>query len=296
MNLLHELDKLINLIIIQFKQIFPYWILGVLAGSLLSVYGLSRISNFIGNYKNSRFSIIAASIASILGIASPVCMYGTIPLINSLCKKGVPQYILASFMVSSILLNPNLLIMSFSLGTGIALLRLFACLLAGLAAGILVKIFFKDKNLYKTWDDEDYSASRKKKKTLLSDIHKSITITAPYFLIGIVITAVFERYFPKQYIVALFGSNKGFGVLLAASLGVPVYICGGGTIPLLKLWMEQGMTAGSAIAFMLTGAATKFTNLSAVKTILGIKNFVLYIFFSIIFSVAIGILANFIIQ
>lgn len=31
----------------------------------------------------------------------------------------------------------------------------------------------------------------------------------------------------------LFGEGQGFGVLMAATIGVPLYACGGGTIPLL---------------------------------------------------------------
>jgi uncharacterized membrane protein YraQ (UPF0718 family) len=79
------------------------------------------------------------------------------------------------------------------------------------------------------------------------------------------------------------------GVLLAASLGIPVYVCGGGTIPLLKAWLEAGMSPGSALAFMITGPATKLTNLSAVKMILGMRNFILYIIFMLGWALIAGI-------
>ena len=59
--------------------------------------------------------------------------------------------------------------------------------------------------------------------------------------------------------------------------------------------MEDWLTAGSAVAFMLAGAATKITNLTAVKIILGAGNFILYIVFNIIFSICAGLLANVII-
>ena len=38
-------------------------------------------------------------------------------------------------------------------------------------------------------------------------------------------------------------------------------MCGGGTIPLLIQWLVDGMSMGSAAAFMITGPATKITNL-----------------------------------
>lgn len=79
---------------------------------------------------------------------------------------------------------------------------------------------------------------------------------------------------------------------MAASLGIPVYVCGGGTIPLLLAWLDAGMSPGSAVAFMITGPATKITNLSAVKIILGIRNFSFYIAFNIIFAIMTGVIVD----
>lgn len=291
-NVVYELQIIFELIIIQFRQIFPYWILGVLAGSLLSVYALEKIEKLIGNLNKEGFSILKITLAAMLGVASPICMYGTVPLIVSLAKRGLPEYIMAAFMISSILLNPNLLLMSVSLGMPIALFRLFSAVAAGVFAGILVKIFFRKRSLFRLTDNEGSGIVSRKRKKLLNDIHKSITITAPYLLAGILLTALFDRYFPKGYIVAAFGQNRGLGILFAVSMGVPIYACGGGSIPLLKLWLHEGMTVGSAIAFMLSGAATKFTNLGAVKIILGLRNFIIYIAFNILFSICAGLLAN----
>ena len=89
-----------------------------------------------------------------------------------------------------------------------------------------------------------------------------------------------------------FGGNEAFGVLMAATIGVPLYACGGGTIPLLKAWLMDGMSMGSAAAFMITGPSTKITNLGALKIVLGIKNFVVYIAFVMIFSFATGMVVN----
>ena len=91
---------------------------------------------------------------------------------------------------------------------------------------------------------------------------------------------------------ALFGGNEAFGVLMAATIGVPLYACGGGTIPLLQAWLADGMSMGSASAFMLTGPSTKITNLGAMKIVLGAKYFALYIVFIIVFSLATGSAVN----
>ena len=64
-------------------------------------------------------------------------------------------------------------------------------------------------------------------------------------------------------------------MLMAATIGVPLYACGGGTIPLIREWLTMGMSMGSAAAFMLTGPPTKITNLGALKIVLGMKRFLL---------------------
>ena len=89
-----------------------------------------------------------------------------------------------------------------------------------------------------------------------------------------------------------FGGNEAFGVLMAATVGVPLYTCGGGTIPLLQAWLMDGMSMGSAAAFMITGPSTKITNLGALKIVLGLKNFVIYIGFVMAFSFLTGLVVN----
>jgi uncharacterized membrane protein YraQ (UPF0718 family) len=79
---------------------------------------------------------------------------------------------------------------------------------------------------------------------------------------------------------------------MAATIGVSLYACGGGTIPLLQYWIAGGMSIGAAGAFMITGQALKITNLGALKIALGIKHFVLYILFALVFALLSGLLIN----
>lgn len=43
---------------------------------------------------------------------------------------------------------------------------------------------------------------------------------------------------------------------------------------------------------MITGPATKITNLGALKIVLGVKHFLLYLAYVMIFSLIIGLLVN----
>lgn len=79
---------------------------------------------------------------------------------------------------------------------------------------------------------------------------------------------------------------------MVATIGVPLYTCSGGTIPLLQAWLYDGMSMGSAAAFMITGPATKITNLGEAKIILGVKRFILYFAFVIGVSLIAGVVVN----
>ena len=131
---------------IQFKQIFIYWLIGIIIGSVISVFAKDKIHNLFLKMKDKDFGILGIFIASILGIISPLCMYGTIPIAASFSKNGMEDDWLAAFMMSSILLNPQLLIYSAALGTNALLIRLNVSLLMGFVAGLLVKIFYCKRN------------------------------------------------------------------------------------------------------------------------------------------------------
>ena len=126
----------------------------------------------------------------------------------------------------------------------------------------------------------------------LKNLWRNVKATGKYFLLGIVLSALFQRYVPAEIMTSLFGGNEAFGVLMAATIGVPLYACGGGTIPLLQAWLQNGMSMGSAAAFMITGPATKITNLGALKIVLGIRRFALYIAFTVLFALFTGFAVN----
>jgi Predicted permeases len=280
---------------IQVGQILPYWALGILLGSVVSVFGKNHIHAMLARIQSRRLGILGVIPASMLGIASPLCMYGTIPIAASFSERGVRDDWLAAFMMSSILLNPQLLMYSAVLGRYALIVRLVSCFLCGVAAGLLVRIFFKERSFF-NFSGFSQGANRDTDPNpivrLLKNMWRNVRVTGPYFLAGIGITALFQRYIPQTAITWLFGKENGFGILTAAAIGVPLYACGGGTIPLLLDWMQRGMSMGSAAAFMITGPATKITNLGAIKIVLGAKHFAYYLVFTLLFAFATGFVVD----
>jgi uncharacterized membrane protein YraQ (UPF0718 family) len=280
---------------IQFRQIFWYWLLGMALGSLVSVFGKEKIEKAFAALQGKRLGLLGVIPASLLGIASPLCMYGTIPIAASFAHKGMREDWIAAFMAGSILLNPQLMFYSAALGVPLLVIRFAACFLCAAAAGICVNLMCKNKPFlaFTVFEKiQSHDTDPNPLLRLLKNFLRNMKATGPYFLAGIALSALFQRYVPPEAFAKLFGNNRGFGILLAATVGVPLYVCGGGTIPLLISWMESGMSLGSASAFMITGPAMKITNLGAVKIILGIKDFALYIAFSVLFALFTGFLID----
>lgn len=280
---------------IQLRQIFWYWILGMALGSAVSVFLKDRIHSTFRKLGEKKLGVLGIVIGSTLGIASPLCMYGTIPIAASFSKSGIKDDWLAAFMMSSILLNPQLIIYSAALGQTALIVRIASCFLCGIAAGLLIHIFYRNKPFFK-FSGFDEPKSRDTHPNIflrfLKNFGRNIKATGIYFLIGIALSAIFQRYVPQDIMTDLFGGNEAWGVLMAATIGVPLYACGGGTIPILQAWLMDGMSMGSAAAFMITGPATKITNLGALKIVLGVKRFILYIVFVVLFSLLIGLAVN----
>jgi len=282
---------------IQVRQIAPYWALGILLGSAVSVFGKKYIHGLFARIGRRKMGWLGVIPASLLGVASPLCMYGTIPIAASFSEQGVKDDYLAAFMMSSILLNPQLIFYSGALGRTAVLIRLISCTLCGCVAGWLIRLFYsaRGKSFF-SFAGFHEGASRDTDPNplmrFLKNVWRNIRATGPMFALGILLTALYQIHVPADFVGSLFGRNEGFGVLMAATIGVPVYMCGGGTIPLLQQWLLDGMSMGSAAAFMVTGPATKITNLGAMKIVLGWRRFVLYLLFTMAFAWGTGVLVN----
>lgn len=128
-----------------------------------------------------------------------------------------------------------------------------------------------------------------------------------YWVAGMVIGS-FISVFAQNAIHSLFGGLKDkkmgiWGVIPASLLGTLSPLCMYGTIPIAASfsrqgmrddWLASGMSMGAAASFMITGPATKITNLGALKIVLGIRHFLIYLIYVMAFSMAAGLMVNFI--
>ena len=71
---------------LQLRQIIWYWILGMVIGSGISTFAKDKIHGLFVQMQGKTPGLLGIIPACILGIASPLCMYGTIPIAASFRK------------------------------------------------------------------------------------------------------------------------------------------------------------------------------------------------------------------
>jgi uncharacterized membrane protein YraQ (UPF0718 family) len=72
---------------------------------------------------------------------------------------------------------------------------------------------------------------------------------------------------PAAWIAALFGSGKVYGVPLAATLGLPLYVSSEASLPLVRALLDSGMSQGAVMAFLIAGSGTSIGAIVGALTI-----------------------------
>lgn len=281
---------ILHLAAVELWQLLPYVVLGVLASEGLRYTPIAPLIERVCR----RHPAVAIPGAAVLGIVSPLCTYGTVPLVLQLLRAGVPIAPLATFLSASSLMNPQLLLISWGgLGPRIAMARLASVFVFALLLGTVMH-FLPLRWLVSAELREDQTQPAKPRSsfTVLSYLRRSgktLQFVGFYVLFGVLLGAIIEVLVPGRWIMATFGGGGWYRVLLAALLGVPLYACGGGVIPLIRALIEQGMAPAAALAFLIAGPATRVPPLMALATILRPAVVVSYVILLIAYSVLAGL-------
>lgn len=272
----------------------PYVIGGVLLAEILKYTPWTRtVRAVIGN--SPKTSIITSSI---LGIISPLCTYGTVPLVINLYRSGVPLAPLITFLSASSLMNPQLFIITWGgLGLELAILRIAGVLVFTLMLGLIIlqekRFRFIDSTIVRhtkftrETSTEKYITAFKLRDFSISSL-RTLEFVGFYIVTGIVLSSLLEAFIPVSSLLSTANPNKLLGIIGAALVGIPLYACGGGTIPLIQMLLSNGMSRGAALAFLIVGPATRITPLLALASFLKPQMIVLYVLSIIFFSVFLG--------
>jgi len=287
----------------MFFRLWYFVVIGIVIGSLISVFAPTQKLSQVCNRKGGMPSIV---LASLLGIVSPLGSYAVIPIFAAMLSTGVPIAPVMSFLVTSPLINPFIFITTWGvLGPGLAMARLFSALALGILCGLMFhylnkKNFFAEltKNNPAKSDDNrkgnlisklTQTSSGNKWLDALRLMYKMAKYPGKYFLIAILIAAIVDTYIPQSLVVMTLGASR-FSVILAAAMSIPFYVCGGGAIPLIYGLMNMGMSKGAALAFFIAGPATRISPMVTVAFLVKKKAFLIYFLTVVVGGIGLGYL------
>jgi uncharacterized membrane protein YraQ (UPF0718 family) len=279
-------------------EFLPYILAGILLAEILKYTPWTKFVQKAVS-KSPKVSII---IASFIGIISPLCTYGTIPIVIDLYKNKVPLAPLLTFLSASALMNPQLFIITWGgLGLEFSLLRIFGVVIFTLILGFALifiekrylrnsdksinKKFTRQQSTEKNWKDFNL-------KEFSMSFYNTFVFIGFYILIGILISVIIETFVPLSQIFEMTEGVGWINVIAASILGIPLYACGGATIPLISVLLENGVSFGAAMGFLIVGPGTRITPLLALGSFLSKRTLVYYCFSLLIFSIFFGLLIN----
>lgn len=99
----------------------------------------------------------------------------------------------------------------------------------------------------------------------------------PMFMLFAGIGYLVNRFIPTEWIQVLFGADRWYSIPLAAIIGLPMYVSGDGSIPLIRSLLDSGAGPGALMAFMITGPGTSAGVIAGIATILRRRAVALYI-------------------
>lgn len=96
------------------------------------------------------------------------------------------------------------------------------------------------------------------------------------------------HYLDPAWIQALLGGRSPWSIPLATAVGIPLYVSGVASIPIVSGLLAGGMSPGAAMAFLISGPVTTVCAMAAVWALVRGRAFALYLGASVAGSLAAG--------
>ena len=224
-------------------------------------------------------SLFAGNVmAALLGIVTPFCSCSAIPLFLGFVETGIPIGITFSFLIAAPMINEVAVIMLFSLfGWEVGVIYILMGLLIAITAGWIIGKLKLEKWL------QDWVQNLKFEE--ISDGSRRLTIENriqagtlavrdiifkiwPYVILGIAVGALVHGYIPNDSLASMINKSTWYSVPLAVLVGVPLYACSPGAVPIAYALIEKGVPLGTALAFMMSVIAISLPELIILKKVL----------------------------
>lgn len=286
------LDRFLQLLL----EAVPLFLLGAVLGAALEAWlKPGWIEGWIGS---GHRSVVAAVLA---GAVLPGCAMSTMPLAQSLRRRGAALGTLTAFIMIAPILSPHTIVLTATLvsvpmAIGRVVLSLAVTLLLGtvlnamerrgsLASPATKSAANKDQRCNAESAPEQASAWRR----FLTELEANLRSLTPYLLGGLFVAALISATIPADTIHQYLRAGwKAY--LFAALIAFPIYVCDGGEIPLTRALLAMGVGPGPAFCFMLASVGTCVPTIARATRIIGWPATVIYLVAWLLLAVGGGVL------
>ncbi|EAI6558648.1 permease [Campylobacter coli] len=261
--------------------------------------------------------------AIFLGALTPFCSCSSIPLLKAFLEARVKLSVCLAYLFTSPLINPIIFSMlSIAFGLKLSLTYVvFLVFLIFIVSFVFSK--FKEESFLKhipkntksniftqtTHNPSNFIFKQKSCCANTQDKPKNITINykelfkeslknykklLPYIVVAVFIGAFIHGFIPQEILQKYLNGNEILSIVLAAFLGIFLYLRVETIIPIGLALLQMGISQGVIMSFLIAGAGCSLPELVLLKQMFKMKFLLLFI--SIILSIAIsfGMLINFI--
>ncbi|MEP1931013.1 MAG: permease [Roseibium sp.] len=286
--------------------VLPIVIPGILLASWIVASGADShiASAFEGRTLRTVF------MASLIGALTPVCGVTVLPLMAGLLAAGVPLAPIMAFWLSSPVTDPAMLATTIAtLGMSFAIGKTVAAFGIGVFGGAFTALFSKrpwavqslrDNGLarqlsaarcggnqpYDPWIWNTASRRQSFAKQFWATTRLMLICLIPAFAAEYALNAALNPGSLAAYV----GADKWWAIPAAVFVGAPAYIDGYAALPLTRGLIDNGMSEGAAMAFLISGGVVSIWGAMAIAPVLKLKPFLLYLALAVLGSLAAGYL------
>ncbi|PAB57219.1 permease [Anaeromicrobium sediminis] len=234
-----------------------------------------------------------------LGAITPFCSCSTIPILVGLFKSGAPFGGTISFLITSPVLNPMIIILFMKFfGVKITIIYsvvtfVFAVLIGTLleklgmenqVKNVAIKGGHNEEITYDVLEGTPMEKHMEVFKLSIRDTFSLFVKVLPFLFVGAGVGAFIYGFVPESFIVKVAGPDNLFAVPVSAIIGVPMYVRTETMIPIAKALNASGMSMGAIMALIIGGAGASIPEVTLLNTIF--KKKMVIAFVVSVFSVA----------
>ncbi len=273
-------DVLMQILGVVWEEITRMWWFFLLSIVLVGVIKGYKLDLKIRDSVN-RAGLMGIVIAVGVGMVSPLCACGILPIAISLAMVGTPLAPLLALLATSPIMGPDALLLTWrGLGADWAVMKLVGAGFVGLGTGLLTQFLVAKGylggdllRLKPVYNDEGNLAPAATIGAQAGMHIKTMSITprdnklrfifdrsldaglfvGKFLLLAIVIEAIIVTLVPMSWIVFLVGQENFVSIFMAAVIGLPLPVNQIPAIPILAGLLQRGIDHGAALTFLMAG-------------------------------------------